>query len=371
MTIQNTLHINKDYIVASYQAGKSTFELGKEFNCNSGTVWYYLNNLGLIKRKRSKHYGEMNRFLPEIKTYLEQDVSAYRIAKLLGISKGTVLNVMKKHGLSTRHKSTSRRQPLNQHSIEIAKMYTDGASTCEIAERFDTYTPSILKVLAAHNIKSRPRATYTMNHAFFDVIDSAVKAYVLGFFYADGNNLKNGHGIRIQITDLDILERMKVEFEYDGPILPRPLRSERHKRIYSLILNSKRLSTALTNLGCPANKTFILRFPDSTIVPPHLLHHFVRGYFDGDGSIGKYSCWRMQFCGTKHMMEGIQKASGIQGWLSKRHPERNNDNWTLSVYRKHEFPKFVNWLYKDATIYLSRKHNKYLEFLASTSAQAA
>ena len=63
------------------------------------------------------------------------------------------------------------------------------------------------------------------------------------------------------------------------------------------------------------------------------------------------------------MMEGIERAANIKGHFSQRFPERNNDNWTLSFHRKDNMPIFINWLYKDATIYLKRKYDKYQEFL--------
>lgn len=37
--------------------------------------------------------------------------------------------------------------------------------------------------------------------------------------------------------------------------------------------------------GCIPNKSLKLKFP--TTVPDKLIRHFVRGYFDGDGSIAK------------------------------------------------------------------------------------
>lgn len=41
----------------------------------------------------------------------------------------------------------------------------------------------------------------------------------------------------------------------------------------------------LEKLGGIKNKSLVLNFPTSSIVPDYLLNHFIRGYFDGDGCI--------------------------------------------------------------------------------------
>ena len=48
--------------------------------------------------------------------------------------------------------------------------------------------------------------TYRANDDFFDVIDSEIKAYLLGFLYADGYLASDGRiGIRLQIDDEEII----------------------------------------------------------------------------------------------------------------------------------------------------------------------
>ena len=43
----------------------------------------------------------------------------------------------------------------------------------------------------------------------------------------------------------------------------------------------------LKKLGCVENKSLILTFPSKEQVPEEFIYHFIRGYFDGDGSICK------------------------------------------------------------------------------------
>jgi len=55
-------------------------------------------------------------------------------------------------------------------------------------------------------------------------------------------------------------------------------------------ITSKEMVSDLIKHGCFPNKTFTLRFPN---INQKLIHHFMRGYFDGDGSIynGQQKNW--------------------------------------------------------------------------------
>ena len=51
-------------------------------------------------------------------------------------------------------------------------------------------------------------------------------------------------------------------------------------------VTSIKLVHDLIKHGCVENKSLILKAP--TTVPKELLHHFIRGYFDGDGCVAFY-----------------------------------------------------------------------------------
>lgn len=85
---------------------------------------------------------------------------------------------------------------------------------------------------------------------------------------------------------------------------------------YELCLYSKRIFTDITKLGGSTKKSNTLRFPK---VPKNMLPDFIRGYFDGDGSVhivtykatknGKtYRELRCNFtCGSKKFIEAIRR----------------------------------------------------------------
>ena len=64
---------------------------------------------------------------------------------------------------------------------------------------------------------------------------------------------------------------------------------------------------ALNNAGCVPNKSLILKFPSSNIVPTKLLRHFIRGYVDGDGClcITKPEKIELSILGTEEFLQGV------------------------------------------------------------------
>ena len=83
----------------------------------------------------------------------------------------------------------------------------------------------------------------------------------------------------------------------------------------TLILSSKHMCESLEKYGLTQNKTFTITFPN--FLNEKLIPHFIRGYFDGDGTTsvfkrkdnGKVDCCislmsSIQFCqGAKNFLE--------------------------------------------------------------------
>lgn len=80
--------------------------------------------------------------------------------------------------------------------------------------------------------------------------------------------------------DLDHIEKFKTFMKSDHKISFRE-----HQQAYRFSIYSTELAADLIKLGCFQNKSLILEFPTEKQVPRELIHHFMRGYFDGDGCI--------------------------------------------------------------------------------------
>jgi DNA-binding transcriptional regulator WhiA len=137
---------------------------------------------------------------------------------------------------------------------------------------------NLTKTLAEATLKNYCNDTY------FSEIDNSQKAYWLGVLFADGNvsrkNSKTGK-IFFSSIDKEWIELFKKEINFTGKIT-----KETHKKykkdIYKISITSKIMFEDLVKLGCTPNKTFTLKFPK---LKKELTSHFIRGYFDGDGSV--------------------------------------------------------------------------------------
>ena len=119
------------------------------------------------------------------------------------------------------------------------------------------------------------------NEDFFKKWSSEM-AYVLGFFCADGSMTKNkrgAHFIEFYIKDLDLLKKIRKSLKSNHKIKTR----KRSGLVaYRLQIGSKKIFQSLLKLGLLPRKSKRVILPQ---IPKNYLSHFVRGYFDGDGSV--------------------------------------------------------------------------------------
>lgn len=244
----------------------------------------------------------------------------------------------------------------------ICKLYELGASSIKIADQYNCQYPAITRILKKNNIKirlptDRKRLHSIINENYFDSIDTEQKAYILGFFYADAYNSTDNYQIKLTLAvkDLEILKKLSFIF-YNKEKLYY------HQNYISLVIYNKRMSLALAKLGCTQKKTFSITFPNFLSKEFH--NHFVRGYFDGDGclyindKIGKIS-----IASTHDMLFGIKKILqenlNINCQIKK---PKNKNIYYLYITGNRQTNTFLNWLYKDSTIFLERKWQKNLVF---------
>ena len=116
------------------------------------------------------------------------------------------------------------------------------------------------------------------------------------------------------------------------------------------------------------HKTMILEFPDW--IDKDLYSHFCRGYFDGDGciSLAKNNYNKsatINMVGTRMFLEKVAEIikcdTGVEVYVNRDNRAKD----PICVLRcgiKNDVIKVLDWLYRDATIYMQRKYDKYKEF---------
>jgi hypothetical protein len=212
---------------------------------------------------------------------------------------------------------------------------------------------------------------YKYDRDFFQEINTEEKAYFAGFIAADGNIRKDFLKMRIElnIKDKEILEKFKTVLGSDLTIKEH-FRPNNHSCY--LDLNSKKICTDLSKIGIIPNKSLILDI-NFDLIPQELTRHFIRGYFDGDGSINcytrqnkNYKEWELSFIGTEKFLCKIQEKMNITHKLYTC-----GNNWRFGIKKKQTISEIIDFLYQDATVYLERKKEKAQLFKALNDYQAA
>jgi intein/homing endonuclease len=218
---------------------------------------------------------------------------------------------------------------------------------------------------------------YRIDEKYFEDIDNEDKSYFLGIIFADGylNEKRNYMSLSLQYNDIDILEKLKNSIDTDKPLQLIERKEQNTKNQYRLLITRKKIVNDLKKLGVNQNKSLTANPSNLDKINHDLLRHFLRGYYDGDGSITFYKtrntfnstiniCCTIQF--FNFFSDFIYNSLKIKCLLSKRHKDEKN-MFDLRICGNRKVKKFLDFLYKDSSIYLKRKWEKYDEFNKKTT----
>lgn len=295
-----------------------------------------------------------------------QGMSCYRMSTELGIPSSSLHRQLTKMGLSVTKNRKVRSDPIKDHADEIIAAYQNGESSLEIAKRYQCDGSSVTRLLKRSGVESRYQ--YSVDDSFFTNIDTEAKAYTLGFFTADGCLTKQGV-MSIRVCDRDVVEKIQVAMKHTGPIRVLPPQKNFPDRQVSYALDIKRpqLEADLIRWGCCPNKSFKTVFP-ADLINPELRRHFVRGLFDGDGSLKKDTrkSYIFQIAGTAALLGPIlsliRKATNVSGGI---YP--HSSIFVMNIGGNLQVRRVLDWLYRDCSIYMERKYQLYQEFINGIS----
>lgn len=220
-----------------------------------------------------------------------------------------------------------------------------------------------------------------VNHEYFDVIDNETKAYLLGFFLADGFLVKNEIRINNSIDDLEIIELFRKEITPESKLIYSNKQTGAifRKEQITVRLSSVNMSNTLTTkYDIIQNKTKhnTFKFNFNTI-PVELHRHFIRGYFDGDGSVSfhnnNFNSIFFNFSFVFNSKYFTKQISDIFENLFQIKPVIYNckgktcDYFSLRFdYKRKRAKKIIeiyDYLYKESNVFLSRKKIKFEQYI--------
>lgn len=237
----------------------------------------------------------------------------------------------------------------------------------EAAKELNVYYRTLLNHLSKHPEKTTGyKGKKKINSEYFKEIDTEHKAYWLGFLTADGY-LSDKGTLELTLSEKDskhvMLFKKDLNSEHNIYKKECSLNGKTFKQ-YRISFTDQSIATDLRKYGFNSNKTFNAYIPFEHI-PKHLIKHYVRGLFDGDGSV--YSSGNNRINVLIACTASVEMGNNLISCLFDNDisstysidKRRNNNLYCINVNKTREMQRLFKWMYSDATIYLERKYNKF------------
>lgn len=257
---------------------------------------------------------------------------------------------------------------------KIIKYYYDNPNVKvkEIGQHFKLTKRAMGKLFKEFNISSRRKNRYTLNEYFFDSIDNELKAYLLGYLFADGfvgDEEYNNIVFSQKKDDMEAVELFKESIEYTGElrIFEPGKASFKNSQDHAVVnFSSEHMANKLRNYGLTKKESY----KSLPKIDNNLLRHFIRGFFDGDGSITLTKSHYKDKVYYSDALDIIVNKNLVDFFLnlfSDIHFTIDQSKTDYMVYLKCHSKKgvkfFYDYFYKDSKYFLSRKKRKFDEII--------
>jgi intein-encoded DNA endonuclease-like protein len=289
--------------------------------------------------------------------------SLRQIQEDCGINRKQLSYKLRQAGINTKVEPTkeiTKKKYDDQMYLDIVEDYiSNNISMLELENKYGVSDSTINRILKYHRVDTNnTSAIYQYRENIFEQIDTEEKAYWLGFLFADGN-VKSDTSYILELTLAEIDEDHLQKFSEFIGTNPAPLKKryvslgEKTFVSYRLSICNKKIVCDLIKLGCVPNKSLVLKFPK---IPEHLRNHFMRGYFDGDGTLhlrkdGQYVFSVIGTIDFLDVYEDILHSIGVN--KTKYHTQGNA--YSARHSGNIQVGTIVNYLYKNSTVCLERK----------------
>lgn len=207
-----------------------------------------------------------------------------------------------------------------------------------------------------------------------EIVWNSDLAYAVGLFVADGHLSKDSRHLEFTSKDEEQVEHFAECLHLTCPIAKKSRGSEKEKRYFHVSWSDVHLYRFLNKIGIENRKSLTI---ESVNLPNEYFSDFLRGYFDGDGSIAANSHPESKLLQIK-----IRFASGSEKyleWLGATikllvdtkggHIVKSTRCWQLG-YGKLDSLRLVKFMYNSSEVVcLKRKFNRVSELLEFTCSQ--
>jgi transposase len=262
----------------------------------------------------------------------------------------------------------------------LEKEYAKYKSLKGVAKEYYCDAGTIKKYMQKYNIPFDGKIRYDCDHNFFSK-NTESSFYWAGFIAADGCLKSRGNSrilqIGLSVKDLNHLEKFKDIINAENPINQYLVKNSNRNPKWKdtikceLAIYSDQICKDLYRFNIVPAKTHKYTMPNWMINHP-LRHHFLRGYFDGDGSF--YSHLRedrntpqyyFNLRGTKKFLNEyrniLKKDVSFENANTDKKIRFSGGIGVLEFGGNGVVRKLVEYLYSESSLYLDRKKKKGFE----------
>ena len=325
-----------------------------------------------VKRQENRPLRKANDAIREqiVNEYENNEfISIKSLARTYKVSEPTISRWLKLADVKIRRKHNVKECDL----MRAVKYYLDGMNSRAAARKARIGKETLRKYLRDKDLLRKEniiQADKMYDESFFDQINTEEKAYWFGFIFADGSvriaEDTYSVAIEIQESDIDMLHLFNKSLHGNLIIKHRRRKNPTGSitKMCSLTIYSKHMAEALAAKGCKPNKTYEGEIMKHVIEGHELKMAFVRGYVDGDGFISKPGVNIFSIVVRSNKVANYLNRIIIEetGAIPTFHYEKgkNGDAYRLRITNQTEFEMFLSKLYENATIFMERKHKRYL-----------
>lgn len=291
------------------------------------------------------------------------EISNEEIAQKFKISTATVSRIARINNLPRRTGQSGTRLSKEQES-EIKEKYCNCIPLIQLQKQYNISYDKLKNIVKdCKHISSAKRLNPGLVENYFANIDSAEKAYWIGWIISDGSitNQKEKNKFQLELTikaeDEEILHLLEQDLGVKNKVYPS------QKGIYKRFsLGCKQIVLDLETIGITQNKTFTVKVPNFN---KKFNSAFLRGLFDGDGGFSHYTrssgqvCNELSFCGNEEIINWVQRTLFDEiPTLSRNSITKESSIRRIRWSSKKDLILIRNYLYQDCkNHYLSRKYN--------------
>lgn len=250
---------------------------------------------------------------------------------------------------------------------QVKEQYLKLKTIQAVAKYFRISKSAMANFFRQNNINYILKHKNNFNENYFS-INTPESLYLAGFLAADGCIKNNSISLELSDKDLNHLMKIKNLLQCNAKINKRIRYKSKENSNWkdsgccNFTCSSKETINDLKRFNIIPNKTKTYTFPE-WLISHSLVHHFMRGYFDGDGSFYHDKFSKRTFFSIRGTINFLNDFKNILKIKSISLPKINNGQGQLAFKGQKDVANIVNFLYKDATIFLQRKKLLVEKFL--------